>query len=139
MVNVLRAGPTAGKLRAMEAASVAAPDGLRRTRGRGDRIGDTVLYGITACAAVIGVAVVFAIVWRIAEGAWPAIKVFDASFLWHNEWNPVTNKFGARDLIIGTLVTSFGAVAHRGAALDRDRPLPERARAAVRSAGRSGR
>ena len=71
----------------MEAASVAAPEGLGRTRGRGDRIGDTVLYVVTACAAVIGVAIVFAIVWRIAEGAWPAIKVFHTSFLWHNEWN----------------------------------------------------
>src|SRR6476646_6067222 len=50
------------------------------------------------------------IVWRIAEGAWPAIKVFNASFLWNNEWNPVVNKFGARDLIIGTIVTSFGAI-----------------------------
>ena len=94
----------------MEAASVAAPEGLKRTRGRGDRIGDSVLYAVTACAAVIGVAIVFAIIWRIAEGAWPAIKVFHLSFLSNNEWNPVVDKFGARDLLIGTIVTSFGAV-----------------------------
>src|SRR6478752_2023432 len=73
----------------MEAASVAAPDGLKRTRGRGDRIGDSVLYAVTA---------------------WPAIKVFHLSFLANNEWNPVVDKFGARDLLIGTIVTSFGAV-----------------------------
>ena len=66
----------------MEAASVAAPEGLQRTRGRGDRIGDSVLYAVTACAALIGVAIVSAIIWRIAEGAWPAIKVFHLSFLW---------------------------------------------------------
>jgi len=94
----------------MEAASVAAPEGLKRTRGRGDRIGDSVLYAVTACAPVIGVAIVFAIIWRIAEGAWPAIKVFHLSFLSNNEWNPVVDKFGARDLLIGTIVTSFGAV-----------------------------
>ena len=54
--------------------------------------------------------VVFAIIWRVADGAWPAIKVFKLGFLWHNEWNPSTTQFGARDLIIGTVVTSFGAM-----------------------------
>jgi len=94
----------------MEAASIPAPKGLPRTRRLGDRLGDRVLYGLTAGAAVLGLLLTAAIVWRVADGAWPAIKVFHASFLWHNEWNPVVNKFGARDLIIGTVVTSFGAV-----------------------------
>ena len=94
----------------MEAASISASGSLRRTRGLGDRIGDGLLYGLTAAAALIGVVVVFAIMWRVAEGAWPAIKAFHLSFLWHNEWNAVLNKFGARDFIIGTIVTSFGAM-----------------------------
>ena len=94
----------------MEAASIPAPKGLPRTRRLGDRLGDRILYGLTAGAAVLGLLLTAAIVWRVADGAWPAIKVFHASFLWHNEWNPVVNKFGARDLIIGTVVTSFGAV-----------------------------
>jgi phosphate transport system permease protein len=94
----------------MEAAAVPSSPGLRRTRGVGDRIGDALLYGLTALAALIGLLIVAAIVWRVADGAWPAIKVFRVGFLWHNEWNPVVNKFGARDLIIGTVVTSFGAV-----------------------------
>jgi phosphate transport system permease protein len=90
--------------------TLAAPAGLRRTRKAGDRIGDVVLYGLTALASLIGVLIVAAIVWRVAAGAWPAIKVFHLSFLWHNDWNPVVSKFGARDLIIGTVVTSFAAV-----------------------------
>jgi phosphate transport system permease protein len=94
----------------MEAATVPAQERLARTRGTGDRVGDVILYGLTAGAAAIGLLVVAAIVWRVADGAWPAIKVFHLSFLWHNEWNPVVNRFGARDLIIGTVVTSFGAV-----------------------------
>src|SRR4051794_4233145 len=94
----------------MEAASVATPVGLRRTRPLGDRIGDAVLHGVTALAALLGVAVVLAIVWRVFVGAWPAIKVFHLSFLWHNVWNAPLNQFGARDLIVGTLVTSFGAM-----------------------------
>lgn len=92
----------------MEAASV--PSGLPRTRHAGDRIGDGVLYGLTALAGFLSVVVVAAIVWRVADGAWPAIKVFHAGFLWHNEWNANFNKFGARDFIIGTVATSFGAM-----------------------------
>jgi phosphate transport system permease protein len=94
----------------MEAASIEAPGTLRPTRGAGDRIGDGLLYGLSALAALIGVVVIFAIVWRVADGAWPAIKEYKLGFLWHNEWNPVTSQFGARDFIIGTIVTSFGAI-----------------------------
>jgi phosphate transport system permease protein len=94
----------------MEAASVTTSAGLRRTRKRGDRIGDGFLYGLTALASLIAVLVVIAIIWRVAEGAWPAMRAFGIGFVWHNDFNPVTSKFGARDLIIGTLVTSFGAI-----------------------------
>jgi phosphate transport system permease protein len=87
-----------------------APSGLARTRHAGDRLGDRALYGLTGAAAAIGLLVVAAIVWRVADGAWPAIKTFHLAFIWHNDWNPVTNRFGARDLIIGTVVTSFGAM-----------------------------
>ena len=94
----------------MEAASIPEPAGLPRTRGRGDRIGDGLLYGLTAFAAFLGVFVVFAIVWRVASGAWPAVQQYGLGFIWHNAWNPVTLDFGARDFIIGTVVTSFGAI-----------------------------
>ncbi len=60
---------------------------LARTRHLGDRIGDGLLYGLTAAAAFLGVLVVFAIIWRVADGAWPAIKVFHLDFLWDNVWN----------------------------------------------------
>jgi phosphate transport system permease protein len=83
---------------------------LPRTRRAGDRVGDGVLRGLTALAAFLGVLVVFAIIWRVADGAWPAVKLFGVSFVWHNEWNAPLNQYGARDLIIGTVVTSFGAM-----------------------------
>jgi phosphate transport system permease protein len=94
----------------VEAASVSAPSRLPRTRRRSDRAGDRVLYGLTALAAGLSLLIIAAIVWRVADGAWPAIKEFKLAFLWHNEWNPVTSRFGARDFIIGTIVTSFGAL-----------------------------
>jgi phosphate transport system permease protein len=93
----------------MEAASI--PGGtLPRTRRVGDRIGDGLLYGLTALASFLGVIVVFAIIWRVADGAWPAIDKFGLSFLWDNVWNAPQEQFGARDFIIGTIVTSFGAL-----------------------------
>lgn len=92
------------------ASSVLPAPGLRRTRRLGDRVGDRVLYGLTAGASLLGVLVIAAIVWRVADGAWPAIRIFHLSFLWHNDWNAVTSRFGARDLIVGTVVTSFGAI-----------------------------
>ncbi len=91
-------------------ATLESPPSLPRTRGFGDRLGDGLLRTITGFAALLGVAVVFAIIWRVADGAWPAIKLFHLSFIWHNEWNAPLNKYGARDLMIGTIVTSFGAV-----------------------------
>jgi phosphate transport system permease protein len=93
----------------VEAASIPAGS-LPRTRHLGDRVGDGLLYGLTALASILGVLIVFAIVWRVADGAWPAIKLFKAGFLWDNQWNVTTNTFGARDFIIGTVVTSFGAM-----------------------------
>ena len=96
-------------LRPMEAASIPAP-GLPRTRHAGDRLGDGLLFGLTALAAILGVLVVFAIIWRVADGAWPAIKAYHLGFVWHNVWNAPLSQFGARDFIIGTVVTSFGAM-----------------------------
>jgi phosphate transport system permease protein len=98
----------------MEAASVPTPAGLRRTRRFGDRVGDGLLYGLTAAASLIAVLIVLAIIWRVGDGAWPAMRTFGLGFIWHNDFNPVTSKFGARDLIIGTLVTSFGAIVLAG-------------------------
>ena len=99
----------------VEAASIPAGP-LPRTRRLGDRIGDGLLYGLTALAAILGVLVVFAIIWRVADGAWPAIKFFKVGFVYHNVWNVNLNggSFGARDLIIGTVVTSFGAMLLSG-------------------------
>jgi phosphate transport system permease protein len=91
-----------------------AGDALAPTRTLRDRGGDRVLAGLTAAAAGLCVLIVALIVWRVVDGAWPAIRAFHLGFLWHNVWNPVTSRFGARDFVIGTIVTSFGAVLLAG-------------------------
>jgi phosphate transport system permease protein len=95
----------------VEAASLTAPaPALPRTRRFGDRVGDGALYALTALAAVLSMLVIVAIVWRVFQGAWPAIKLYRLSFLWTSAWNAPLDQFGAKELIIGTIVTSFGAM-----------------------------
>jgi phosphate transport system permease protein len=89
-------------------------EALAPTRNLRDRLGDRLLAGLTAGASAISVLIIALIVWRVVDGAWPAIRAFHLGFLWDNAWNPVTSQFGARDFIIGTIVTSFGAVLLAG-------------------------
>jgi phosphate transport system permease protein len=90
--------------------AAATPARLQRTRRFGDRIGDGLLYGLTAVAALFAVLVVVALAWEVFDGARPAIEKYGLSFVFQQGWNPVTNEFGALDFIFGTVMTSFGAV-----------------------------
>ena len=97
----------------MEAAAptaAAQPSPLRRTRHLLDRLGDRALFGLTALAALLALLTVAAIIWQVISKAEPAVRHWGIAFLWHSTWNPVTNVYGAREYLIGTLVTSFGAV-----------------------------
>ena len=121
-------------------AGMLARDGSRRrsrppacaaTRHLGDRIGDARAPRADGARGAHRRLVVFAIIWQVADGAWPAIKHFELNFLWDNDLErAVTDVYGARDLIIGTRRDVVRRDAARRAALDRDRPLPQRARAA---------
>jgi phosphate transport system permease protein len=90
--------------------AAAPPAALRRTRRLGDRFGDRALQALTAAAALMAMLIIAAIVWKVVEGAWPAITHFGLGFVWDGTWNPVTGVFAARWFIVGTLVTSFGAL-----------------------------
>ena len=84
---------------------------LRRTRHRADRFGDFALAGLAATAAALVMLIIAGIVWKVFEGAHPAIRHFGLAFIWHTTWNPVTETFGALNpFILGTLITSIGAM-----------------------------
>jgi phosphate transport system permease protein len=51
------------------------------------------------------------IIASLVLGSIPALKAFGFGFLTSADWNPVTEKFGALVPIVGTLVTSFIALA----------------------------
>jgi phosphate transport system permease protein len=85
---------------------------LRRTRAFGDRLGDGALRILSGAAAVLALLVIAAIIWKVIEGSWPAIRHFGLPFVWHATWNPVFGHetYGARNFVLGTVVTSFGAM-----------------------------
>ncbi len=78
---------------------------------RVDRIGDGVLYGLCACAALLGVAVLLLIGYQVVHGAAPAISKFGLGFLTHTTWQPNFGIYGAGSVLFGTVVSSFVALA----------------------------
>jgi phosphate transport system permease protein len=92
-------------------AAVPSEFSLRASRRRlGDRIGDIVLRGITVAAALSGVILLGAIVWKVVALAWPAMSKFGLGFLTSSTWDPVRKHFGALSFIYGTAMSSLLAL-----------------------------
>jgi len=79
---------------------------LRARRNRKDRIGDPLLRGLSGLAAAVAVAAILGIAYEVVHIASPAISKFGIGFLTTNDWNPVTERFGAAPFLYGTAVTS---------------------------------
>lgn len=62
-----------------------------------------------ASAGLISV-LMFAILVALALGGWPAFREFGLHFFISDQWNPVTEQFGAANALYGTLVSSLLAV-----------------------------
>jgi phosphate transport system permease protein len=75
-----------------------------------DRLGDVVLKGVTALAALGSVVLLGAIVWKVINLAWPAITKYGFAFLTTAVWDPVRGNFGALSFIYGTAITSLLAL-----------------------------
>jgi phosphate transport system permease protein len=83
---------------------------LQARRRLGGRVGDLALKAVTLAAALAALAVVVAIVWKVATLAHPAWSRFGLHFVTAREWNPVTKVFGALPFIYGTAVSSLVAL-----------------------------
>jgi phosphate transport system permease protein len=95
----------------VESSSLDAPRTLTGSGRRlSDRIGDVAIHVVTGLAALGAVALIAMIIYKVVEGAWPAISEFGLSFVTTNAWNVVTNEFGAAAFIFGTLFTSLSAL-----------------------------
>jgi phosphate transport system permease protein len=78
-----------------------------KDRGVIDRFGDRALYVITLLAALLSVAVVLGIAYKIIDQASSALSL---GFLTTSNFDPVHQEFGAAQYLYGTAVSSFGAL-----------------------------
>src|SRR6202020_796580 len=83
---------------------------LRARRSSGMSLGDGILFGLCALAALITIAVIGEAGYQIISGAVPAVSKLGLGFLTHSLWAPNFNKFGAGALIYATLVSSAMAL-----------------------------
>jgi phosphate transport system permease protein len=78
--------------------------------GRRVRLGDLLLQGTAAVAALGAIVLVGLIAWKVIEGARLSISTFGLGFVTHVGWDPVHLRFGAGSFLFGTAVTSIGAL-----------------------------
>jgi phosphate transport system permease protein len=83
--------------------SYAATSGIR---ARTQKLGDAVFRLATTGFAVFVLVLLLGVIAALVHGAWPALSHFGFAFLVTEDWNPVTEEFGALAPIFGTLVTS---------------------------------
>jgi phosphate transport system permease protein len=75
-----------------------------------DRIGDELMFGLTALGSVIAVAVVALTIYEVVNSASPAMSHFGLGFLVHSSWVPTEKLYSGGALIFGTVEASLGAL-----------------------------
>ena len=78
-----------------------------KNRGFIDRFGDRALYIITLLAALLSVAIVLGLAYKIIDEASSALSL---GFLTTSNFDPVHEQFGAAQFLYGTVASSFGAL-----------------------------
>jgi phosphate transport system permease protein len=79
-------------------------------RKRLDLVGDRVLFGVCALAALLAAAIIVLVGYQIVDGASPAISMFGFGFVYETTWQPNFGVFGAGSVLFGTAVTSAFAL-----------------------------
>jgi phosphate transport system permease protein len=74
------------------------------------RSDERIFHGVTLAAAVFVLAILGGVIVALIMGAAPALSTFGLDFLTTQQWNPVTERFGAAAPIYGTIVTSLIAM-----------------------------
>lgn len=74
------------------------------------RRADVLFHWLTRTAAVSVLVLLGGVIVALAIGAIPALRQFGFEFLFTQQWNPVTEHFGALAPIYGTLITSLIAM-----------------------------
>jgi phosphate transport system permease protein len=77
---------------------------------RRKRYGEMALRALCVVASLVLLGVIAALIWEVLRGAKLSFSTFGLGFITSTDWNAVTNVFGARYLIAGTLLTSLFAL-----------------------------
>ena len=72
---------------------------------------ERIFRSATLAAALLVLLILGGVAVSLFRGAWPAVKHFGFAFVYREVWNPVTDEYGARAPIYGTVVTSIIAMA----------------------------
>jgi len=89
----------------------AQPAAISLIRGRRRAgFGDLTLRGVSLAATLATLVLIGAIIYKVVDQARLSIGHFGLGFITSEEWNAVTNKFGALDFIFGTALTSLLAL-----------------------------
>jgi phosphate transport system permease protein len=81
-----------------------------KAKSRGGAL-DPVFEALCAASATALLAALCGVLVSLAIGGWPAFHKFGFAFFTISSWNPVTEVYGAAGPIVGTLITSFLALA----------------------------
>ena len=87
-----------------------APSAARKAKPRGGAFDAFFEALCFACATALLAALTWVLV-SLFIGGWPALHKFGLNFLFIRSWNPVTEVYGAAGPVVGTLITSFLALA----------------------------
>jgi phosphate transport system permease protein len=88
--------------------TTAAEKRARAVKSGGSR--DVRFRSLTLMASIFVILLFLGVIASLTIGSMPAIKAFGLNFVFTQDWNPVTEKFGALASIYGTLITSFLAM-----------------------------
>ena len=69
-----------------------------------------IFRSLVSASGASGVLLLVAITAVVTVRAWPAYRQFGLSFLWRQQWNPITDSYGALPLVYGTVVSSMLAL-----------------------------
>lgn len=78
----------------------------RGGRRSGMSLGDGVLFGLCALAALLTIVVIGEVAYQVISGSRTAISMFGLSYLGRSSWAPNFGRYSAGIFIYGTLVTS---------------------------------
>jgi phosphate transport system permease protein len=93
-----------------ESSIVAGASASRSAVLRRMRASDATFRALTRSAAIAVLLLLSGTLISLVHGSLPAIKAYGLPFIWSEQWNPVTEQFGALAPIYGTLVTSIIAM-----------------------------